>query len=187
MLTVTIHLGLSLYELIGKEIVTGKIIRYNHWITEHSSINSNSWITSGSRSTLHHIAPVALYTVDNIEYLVQGPEIIDTYNYHETGIEVPILYNKRTPAHAYFYTVNGFWFSHSLYWLIAFLVAAIAVTTFMEKSQLLILRYSSLVEGQVFELTPSEKPNWLKRNAGKVKLHYRDEIAKRQSLRKRRR
>jgi hypothetical protein len=181
-----IHFGLCLYELIGKGTVTGKIISYKNWTTEHSGGRTNRWTVQSSKVKVHHSAPIALYTVENIEYQLQGPEVIDQNAPKEIGSQVPILYSKRSPAFAYFYTLTGFWFSNYIYWFIAILVVIIALTTFMEQSQLLIFRYSRSVEGLVFELTPSEKPNWIKRNVGKVKLHYRDEIAKRQSLRRRR-
>ncbi len=175
LLLACVHFGLCLYDLIGKETIDGKIINYHYWTTRHKN------------TTIKHLAPIASYTVDNIEYQLEGPEVIDPEGSHKTGIDVPILYSKRAPNYAYFYTLSGFWFSNYIFWLIAILIIVIALTTFIEKSQFLIFRYSRSAEGSLFELTPSEKPNWIKRNVGKVKLHSRDELAKRQSFRNRRR
>lgn len=175
LLLVCIHFGLCFYDLIGKETVTGKITTYHYWTTRHKN------------TTIKHLAPIAVYTVDNIEYTLEGPEVVNPDDSHKTGIDVPILYSKRAPDYAYFYTLSGFWFSNYIFWLIVILIIVVALTTFIEKSQFLIFRYSRSVEGLVFELTPSEKPNWVKRNVKKVKLPYRDQIAKRQPFRTRRR
>ncbi len=187
LLMVSTHFGLCLYELIGKDTVTGKIISYHNWTTEHSGGRTNRWTFQNSKTSVYHNAPIALYTVNNIEYQLQGPEVSDIAAPRELGLEVPILYSKASPGYGYFYTLTGFWFSNTLYWLIAFLAVLIAITTFIEKSQLLIIRCSRSAAGSVFELTPSEKPNWIKRKVGKVKLHSRDELAKRQSPGNRRR